>query len=171
MFHLEQLLEAARAGRLAASPVHGERHWKAVSALGLDLCRLVPGSDPAVVFLFGLLHDCRRENEQHDPEHGARAAQLVGELDDDVLQLDEQRRGLLKRACRNHTNTRTSRDPTFAVCLDADRLNLWRCQVEPSPKFLSTAAARDRRVIDQARLYHLHASTLTWRTLAKRAGL
>jgi uncharacterized protein len=168
MFDLERILQAARAGRLAASPVHGEAHWKAVSVLGLDLCRLVPGSDSAVVFLFGLLHDCRRKNEHHDPRHGARAAELLDELAD-AIALEPERLQLLARACRVHTSAAAVSDPTLAVCLDADRLNLWRCGIVPQQRFLFTAAARDPRTIEQSRRYHLAASTKTWQQLARQA--
>ena len=57
------------------SRLHGEAHWYAVAATGLDLA-VDTGADPKIVFAFGLLHDTRRENEARDPRHGPRAAEL-----------------------------------------------------------------------------------------------
>jgi hypothetical protein len=34
-------------------------------------------------------------------------------------------------------------DPTLGVCLDADRLTLWRVGMVPLARYLSTAAGRD----------------------------
>src|SRR5262245_60049335 len=77
---LDALVGAVRAGsRLRGSWVHGEQHWRAVAHAGLVLCRALPDADAEVVFLFGLLHDSRRRNENRDPEHGPRAARLARE--------------------------------------------------------------------------------------------
>jgi hypothetical protein len=43
------------------SPIHGEEHWRAVTATGLELAGA--DADRAVVFLFGLLHDTRRRTD------------------------------------------------------------------------------------------------------------
>jgi uncharacterized protein len=169
VFELNRVLAAAREGPLAKSPVHGERHWLAVAAAGLDLCELTPAADPVVVFLFGLLHDCRRITETAaDDDHGRRAAQLARQLvRDGALGLDDARLDLLSRACREHTAARTTANPTLGACFDADRLNLWRVAVAPSPRLLSTTAAKDAAAIAGSGLYCPGEST--WDELAHRA--
>jgi uncharacterized protein len=172
MFDLDRLLPVARQGRLASSRIHGEQHWKAVTLAGLDLCDVVPEADRVIVFLFGLLHDCRRENEHHDPDHGARAARLVDEVAGDALTLEPPRRlRLLARACRDHTVAGTTADPTLAVCFDADRLNLWRVGITPSVRLLSTTVARRRDRIEPSCLYHQYATRTSWTQLARQATL
>ena len=47
--------------------IHGLPHWGRVLETGLRLGPLT-GADPAVVTLFSVFHDSRRENEGTDPE-------------------------------------------------------------------------------------------------------
>ena len=56
------------------SHLHAESHWHAVTATGLDLADREPLADAGLVFLFGLLHDTRRESDGRDSGHGPRAA-------------------------------------------------------------------------------------------------
>src|SRR3954469_272276 len=62
------------------SALHGKAHWRAVSFTALELAPKVPGADPLVGFLFGLLHDSQRLNDGGDPKHGPRAATFTREL-------------------------------------------------------------------------------------------
>lgn len=151
---------------LAASELHGERHWLAVARAGAEIVERTPGADRQVVFLFALLHDACRRTESREPEHGPRAAALAGELPADLLRLDEPRLGLLQEACRLHEAGTTSADPTIGACFDADRLNLWRVWIEPDPALLSTAAAREPGLIRRARGFHDEEHD--WRALAAR---
>src|SRR5256885_2798952 len=57
----------------AASPVHGDHHWRCVAATGHRLLRAGEPADPAVVLAFALLHDSKRRNDAHDPGHGTPA--------------------------------------------------------------------------------------------------
>lgn len=134
-----------------ASQVHGPRHWRAVAAAGLWLLETEPEANPAVVWAFAMLHDCQRNDDGSDPEHGRRAARLVDSLN---LKLDRDEVALLKRACSKHTAGRTTRDPTVGVCWDADRLNLWRVAQRPDPRLMSTTAAKMPAMIDRARTLH-----------------
>ena len=45
---------------------------------------------------------------------------------------------LLVTACEIHNGAPPQTDPTLAVCLDADRLDLGRVGITPDPKYLST---------------------------------
>jgi hypothetical protein len=111
--------------------------------------------------LFAFAHDTRRWPDGDDPDHGRRAAAAVRELAvTGVLDLSPERLRLLCRACSGHANGFTSADPTVGACWDADRLNLWRCGVEPWRRLLSTAAARTAEVYDWSR--GVHAGDVGW---------
>jgi uncharacterized protein len=48
----------------------------------------------------------------------------------------------LVTACRIHNGAPPQTDPTLAVCLDADRLDLGRVGITPDPTRLSTTTAQ-----------------------------
>ena len=143
-----------------SSQLHGQRHWYAVAAAGLELCKRLPKADPIVVFHFALAHDAERLNDGVDPDHGARASKVFSAMAPGMRNL-----ALFKRACREHTSGTTSRNATVGACWDADRLNLWRIGIRPDPRFLSTAAARDPEMIEMARGFH--DKRYTWDRLTK----
>ena len=113
------------------SPVHGDEHWRCVIATGMALAAETPRADARLAFLFGLLHDTRRENEFRDPEHGARAAAFAREL-------------------HVHSDGLVADDPTTAVCWDADRLHLPRVGITPDPARYSTPLALSDEWADRA---------------------
>jgi uncharacterized protein len=128
-----------------ADSLHGQNHWRRVASVGLDLAHATPGADVRVVLLFALLHDSQRENEDDDPGHGERAAQLARELHaEGILDLGAGQLDKLVLACRTHTDGTRSTDPTVGVCFDADRLDLGRVGIEPDPELMSTNAGRER---------------------------
>ena len=97
--------------------------------------------------LFALFHDCCREDEHDDPEHGLRSARWVEQM---------ARRGRLPglarpelrdlvQACAEHSEGRTSGPLLVMICWDADRLDLGRVGIEPDPARLCTEAARAMR--------------------------
>ena len=49
---------------------------------------------------------------------------------------------LLYHACASHTDGATDGDVTVVTCWDADRLDLGRVDIAPSPQFLGTEPAR-----------------------------
>jgi uncharacterized protein len=120
---------------------HGVVHWARVLVNGLRIAE-ANGADPEVVTLFALFHDSRRVNEDHDPGHGLRGAQLARSLRGDLVHLDDGRFELLCEACRLHTDGLTSGDRTLLACWDADRLDLGRVGITPDPDRLGTKAAR-----------------------------
>ena len=133
------------------SGLHGEVHWRCVAATGLDLLRDVPGADPDLVFLFGLLHDTRRENDHRDPDHGPRASAYARELHGEgLLPVTAAQLELLCHAIDLHTNGLVSDDATVAICWDSDRLHLPRVGIQPDPARFSTDAAQGRTPLEQA---------------------
>ena len=125
------------------SRLHGEAHWHAVTATGLDLADREEGADHELVFLFGLLHDTRRETDGPDPGHGLRATEFAAELHAaGAFALDDARLALLLHALERHAFGEVSGDPTVGACWDADRLHLPRVGFSIDERLLSTAAAR-----------------------------
>jgi uncharacterized protein len=120
---------------------HGIAHWARVLENGLHLAR-ESGASIEVVQLFAVLHDCRRRNEHHDPDHGPRAAELARSLLGEVFDLPRDQFRLLHRACAGHTHERTHPDVTIQTCWDADRLDLGRVGMTPNPRYLSTEIAK-----------------------------
>ena len=130
---------AEREFRLRGS-LHGPDHWRRVEANGLLLAEQT-GADEAVVQLFAIFHDCKRQNDNDDPEHGRRAARFVSEQRSELPISDEQF-ALLREAIAYHADGTTHHNATIGTCWDADRLDLTRCGMVPAPQFLSTMAGR-----------------------------
>ncbi len=146
------------------SALHGERHWQCVGWAAALLARDVPGADREVAFLFALLHDSQRLNDDYDPQHGPRAAALARELDGVAFALGPERLKLLVDACTGHADGGRSSDPSTAVCWDADRLNLWRVGTRPDPRYLSTQPASHPDWIARGR--EISESRYTWSEVA-----
>lgn len=134
---------------LPLSGIHGVAHWGRVLENGLRLAKET-GADVAVVSLFAVLHDSRRQNESSDPQHGPRAAQFASELRGSVIRLDDRSFRLLHRACEGHTHERTHPDVTIQTCWDSDRLDLGRVGVTPHPSRLCTEVAKRPSMIKWA---------------------
>jgi len=135
--------------RLDWRGIHGAGHWIRVRANGLRLAQ-TSGADSTVVELFAVLHDACRESDGLDVGHGARSAELVLEVCDDLLGVGREQAGLLAYACRYHSDGGTEADLTVQTCWDADRLDLGRAGIRPHPRYLCTAAARRADLIDWA---------------------
>lgn len=129
--------------------VHGWPHWVRVRENGLRLAE-VTGARPDVVELFAMLHDSRRRNEGRDPHHGRRASLFALGLAGSAFELEPGDLQLLLEACEGHTGHRTAGDVTVLTCWDADRLDLGRVGIRPSPERLCTAAAREPGMIEWA---------------------
>lgn len=144
--------------RLDPYGVHGIHHWWRVLRNGREIAEHTPKVDTYLTDLFALLHDSQRADEWSDPEHGPRAAKY---LDDLIAEghlprpLDKYQRMELRAAILDHAFGRVvSGDPahgqqTIAACWDADRLDLARLGIRPSPQLLGTAYARRADVIQR----------------------
>ena len=156
---LRELLGAIRCQyRLSWHGIHGVGHWARVLDTGLRLAS-VTGADPEVVSLFALFHDACRANDGIDPDHGARGAGLAASLLRAHFVGRPGQLRLLVRACCGHTDGTVEDDHTVATCWDADRLDLLRVGIRPSPHRLCTEAARDPATLawanDRARRDHV----------------
>lgn len=143
----EAVIDAIRAQyRLRWDGTHGLPHWERVRENGLRLAAST-GARTDVVELFAYFHDSRRANEERDPGHGARGAELARALAGTAFTIDAPGLELLAEACCGHTRGKSAADPTIATCWDADRLDLGRVGTMPRPERLCTEAARDPEVI------------------------
>ena len=128
------------------SPYHGFKHWQAVERNGLYLAQFT-GADPKIVSTFAYFHDCMRENETKDPEHGPRGAAFAKEHSE-ILELTDSQLKILYKACRGHTHGRKAECPTIATCWDADRLDIGRIFfMTPNSKFMFSDEAK--RIADE----------------------
>jgi uncharacterized protein len=138
--------------RLRNNGTHGVNHWARVFENGRRLAPMT-GADQHVVDLFALFHDARRENEGHDPMHGARGGQLAKQLRKrGLIRLTPDQLKLLTYACARHPDGLTEADLTVQTCWDADRLDLGRVGITPSPHKLCTEAAKDPEMIAWAHI-------------------
>jgi len=143
----QSLIEAVRAQyALNWDGIHGPTHWERVRENGLRLAAAT-GARADVIELFAYFHDACRHNDNHDPEHGARGADLARKLAGSVFDLDPEGLLLLTEACTGHTHGQTVAEITVATCWDADRLDLARVGKMPRPQRLCTEAARDPEII------------------------
>ncbi len=126
---------------------HGVSHWARVFTNGLRLAEATH-ADPDVLVLFALFHDARRWNENDDPGHGPRGAELARSLRGELFELDDARFELLYEACRVHTNEVWIGDTTLLTCLAADRLDLPRVGIRFDPDRVPLVIATD--IVDWA---------------------
>lgn len=125
---------------------HGLGHWARVMENGRRIAG-PSGADVAVLELFALFHDARRLNEDVDPGHGRRGAELARTLRALLVHVTEHQMGQLCIACELHTEALTHPDVTVRACFDSDRLDLARVGITPDPRLLCTDAARDPEVL------------------------
>jgi uncharacterized protein len=100
------------------------------------------GADLDVIRLFAILHDCKRENENRDPNHGPRAAGLAKLVRGHLFELENERFDLLCEAIRHHDNGTVTANVTIGTCWDADRLDLDRVGITPAARYMSTRAGK-----------------------------
>ena len=143
---LNHLLEQFPLGN---SSIHGEDHWMRVLYNGRLLAKET-GANLNVIELFAVLHDCKRDNDDYDLEHGRRAAEYIKEIRSKWLKIDDLETELLIEACEYHSDGYIEGDITVQTCWDSDRLDLGRVGIYPSPKRLCTEAAKKSDVIKAA---------------------
>ena len=119
--------------------IHGANHWARVLNHGKNIGQ-IRQADLLVVELFGFLHDSCRFDDGRDPKHGERAAEFAHGIHGDFYQLTPNQLSELCHALRHHSGGEVSTNKTIQTCWDADRLDLGRVGIFPSPQFLSQEA-------------------------------
>lgn len=124
----------------ATSDIHGVPHWDRVAANArLLISRMETGASLNVTTWFAYLHDCMRDSDNADPQHGPRAADLARVLwQDGKLPLEPDEFGQLYVAIRDHSMGLQSGDLIVRICWDADRLDLPRVHTRPDPARMCT---------------------------------
>jgi uncharacterized protein len=120
--------------------IHGANHWARVLNHGKNIGQ-IRKADLLVVELFGFLHDSCRFNDGRDPQHGARAAEFAQGIHGDFYQLKPEQLDSLCYAMTHHSGGEVSTNATIQTCWDADRLDLGRVGIFPSPQYLSQEAS------------------------------
>jgi uncharacterized protein len=128
--------------------IHGAGHWARVLNNGLMLAK-EEKARVDVVTLFAFLHDHKREHDEHDITHGARATEAAKDLRDKYFKIDDEGFELLCHAMTHHSDGHIIADISVQCCWDADRLDLGRVGIMPNPKYLCTSTAKRPEVIDQ----------------------
>ncbi|MBL9115062.1 MAG: hypothetical protein JNJ83_08635 [Verrucomicrobiaceae bacterium] len=122
--------------------VHGPDHWRRVERNGCILAART-GANVDVVRLFAIFHDCKRENDGHDPGHGRRGGEFAAKVRGKWFDLPDPDFQRLYLACERHTEALHHSDPTIGTCWDADRLDLGRVGAVPDPYYMSTEFGRE----------------------------
>jgi len=144
------VIEHVRDGfRLDIDGIHGFPHWSRVLENGLSLAKQT-GANTRVVVAFALFHDCQRENDGYDPDHGRRGAEYAWSIRGEIPSLTDTEFDLFFEAAEYHSDGLLEGDVTVLTCWDADRLDLYRVGIRPNPKRLCTEAARHPDVIEWA---------------------
>ncbi len=155
---------------ISKSSLHGEDHWKRVTKNGLWIADRITGADRELIFLFGLLHDCRRMNDGADLAHGPRAADAILEFNaSGLINLAPGRLETLFAALRDHTSGYCSSDATIGACWDADRYDILRLFRRVKPELLSFPDIALPRHLD-AEHYKLTAVDESWNELWRQVG-
>lgn len=131
---------------LSLRGIHGVAHWQRVRENGLRVAKH-SRANKLIVELFAFLHDCCRESDGGDPEHGDRAADFAESLRGTLIHLDDADFSILFEAIKHHQKGQTKGDVTVVTCWDADRLDLGRVGNRPSPYLLCTDFAKKRSTI------------------------
>lgn len=142
---LNQLLDQFPLGN---STIHGKDHWMRVLHNGRMLAKDT-GANLNVVELFAIIHDCQRDNDDYDLEHGRKAAEYINEIWH-KLNINQKETELLIEACKYHSDGLIESDITIQTCWDSDRLDLGRVGIKPSAEKLCTKVAKKNEVIEAA---------------------
>ena len=102
---------------LGNSSIHGEDHWMRVLYNGRLLAKET-GANLNVVELFAVLHDCKRDNDDYDLEHGRRAAEYIEEIRSKWLKIDETLEEIKKLQSKGILSIKT---PCQIVSLDNEK--------------------------------------------------
>ena len=159
---LPQLIQAIRERyALPWGGLHGVSHWGRVYENGVCIAPAT-GGDAEVLVLFCLFHDACRLNEGRDEGHGRRGAELAAQWRGQYFDVTPAQFDLVYEACALHTDGLTEGDRSLKTCWDADRLDLARASILPTPERLCTDAARDPVVMAWATERSLRRSAPTW---------
>jgi uncharacterized protein len=120
--------------RISWHGIHGANHWARVLHHGMTI-GTERSADLLVVELFAFLHDSQRHSDGGDHYHGRRGAEYARSLNTVYFELTAPRIDALCEAIEHHSGGKVHDHATIQTCWDADRLDLGRVSITPSPKF------------------------------------
>jgi len=148
VFHQHQTLldQVCDAYALNLYGAHGIEHWESVYHNTQRLANAYSITSDVFIF-FALLHDCKREDEDEDFEHGKRAAFAIKSYQEaGLIPLSPDDQARLVYACANHTKADKT-DPLYQdlvvqICLDADKLDIGRVGIIPEGSHFLTEVGK-----------------------------
>lgn len=146
---LPMVEEVSSSFQLNLGGIHGLPHWSRVLGNGLRLAEQT-GANHSVIIAFTLFHDCQRENDGYDPEHGIRGAEQGRLMRSRLPSLSDVEFDLFYEAAAYHSDGHLDGDVTVQTCWDADRLDLYRVGIRPDPDQLCTEVAKQTDIIEWA---------------------
>lgn len=126
------------------SYIHGTPHWARVFYYGHYLADLT-GMDKENAAFFSIFHDSKRFNDHDDPEHGQRGADFFRTFDK-IINIKPEQKEIIYEACSVHHYLKQSDSLEVGMCLDADRLDLWRVGIIPENEYLHTLQAKSEHM-------------------------
>lgn len=134
----------------ATGDFHGPDHWNRVCNHGHAVSRAM-GIDPLVPHIFAWVHDSQREHDGYDTVHGREAVVFIHENRETLFAfLSDEQISELSYACELHSDGETEGGPLVRACWDADRLDLWRVDITPNPRYMCTPYGKDQWNIEKA---------------------
>lgn len=127
--------------------IHGLYHWARVIENGLEIANH-NNANTKIIVAFGFFHDCQRENDGEDPEHGFRGGEFMEQYRGKINLTDEEF-DKVKIACSGHTDTLHHDDIDISTCWDSDRLDLYRVGIYPEPEYLNNKISKNELFIKQ----------------------
>jgi uncharacterized protein len=127
--------------RISWHGIHGANHWARVLHHGITI-GTERSADLLVIELFAFLHDSQRHSDGGDYHHGRRGAEYARSLNTVYFELSAPRIDALCEAIEHHSGGKVHDHATVQTCWDADRLDLGRVSITPSPQFLSQEAVK-----------------------------
>jgi uncharacterized protein len=127
--------------RISWHGIHGANHWARVLHHGITI-GTERSADLLVIELFAFLHDSQRHSDGGDYYHGRRGAEYARSLNTVYFELSAPRIDALCEAIEHHSGGKVHDHATVQTCWDADRLDLGRVSITPSPKYLSQEAVK-----------------------------
>ena len=140
--------------------IHGAYHWARVIENGWEIAQ-DNGANMKVIVAFGFFHDCKRENDGDDPDHGFRGGEFMEKYRHRLNLTDEEFRKA-QIACAGHTDVLHDNDLDIGTCWDSDRLDLLRVGIMPDPDYLNNEISKNPDFIEVRSEYAEYDEEMAW---------
>ena len=124
--------------------IHGSPHWSRVFYYGHLLSELNDYDKENIAF-FSIFHDSKRINDGDDPQHGLRGAEFFRTFDK-IIQIKPEQKEIIYESCKVHNYLKQADSLEVGLCLDSDRLDLWRVGISPNDEYLHLKQAKTDKI-------------------------